>query len=55
MEDAATAAATAMSKTLKAGAGGVDDLSAYHLDDYDEEESTGAGKFQSHRYILSRS
>ncbi|ORY50201.1 WD40-repeat-containing domain protein [Leucosporidium creatinivorum] len=46
MEDA-TAAAAAMAKSIKsqgaagAGAGGDDDLAAYNLDDYDEEESKG--------------
>lgn len=45
MEDAAVQTATAMAKTL--GTGGVDDLSAYNLDDYDEEESKGAGELTS--------
>lgn len=40
MEDA-TAAAQAMAKTLKSAASNPDDLSAYNLDDYDEEESRG--------------
>lgn len=43
MEDA-TAVAAAMAKTLKVPTG-PDDLSAYNLDDYDEEESKGAGEF----------
>ena len=43
LEGDATAAATAMAKTLKAPVG-PDDLSAYNLDDYDEEVSKGAGE-----------
>jgi periodic tryptophan protein 1 len=44
MEDA-TAAAAAMAKSVKnPSAGADDDLSAYNLDDYDEEESKGAGE-----------
>ncbi|KAK4700069.1 periodic tryptophan protein 1, partial [Phenoliferia sp. Uapishka_3] len=41
MEDVATAAANAMAKKIKAPVD-PDDLSAYNLDDYDEEESKGA-------------
>lgn len=43
MEDAATAAAEAMAQKIKAPTD-PDDLSAYNLDDYDEEESKGAGE-----------
>lgn len=43
LEGDATAAATAMAQTLKSPAG-PDDLSAYNLDDYDEEVSKGAGE-----------
>ena len=44
LEGDATAAATAMAQTLKVPTG-PDDLSAYNLDDYDEEVSKGAGTF----------
>lgn len=43
MEDAATAAAAAMAQKFK-NPTGPDDLSAYNLDTYDEEESKGAGE-----------
>lgn len=37
-----------MAQTVKnAGAGADDDLSAYNLDNYDEEESKGAGEHDS--------
>lgn len=42
MEDA-TAAAAAMAQKFK-NPSGPDDLSAYNLDTYDEEESKGAGE-----------
>lgn len=42
LEVTATAAAAAMAKTIKSPVG-PDDLSAYNLEDYDEEESKGAG------------
>lgn len=48
-----------MAKSIKSqgaagtGAGGDDDLAAYNLDNYDEEESTGVGEL--FRYILELS
>jgi len=65
MEDAATLAAQKAAKKIKAAANGDkkkkgtgedDDLAAYNLDTYDEEESKGAGKlfFYPSRLIQKR-